>query len=831
MSLALDVPPNQQESHETLPRLNFKLSPTQKAFCHSTARYPTLIGSEGEGKTFSGIAALFAHAVRCQPFQDKDPQTGAPYPMSCAIIRDTHIAIKRHLVKGIKRICGSHALFQDDCRKLYLPDIECDLYGMDDDAALGRMQGGEYDLIWIEEPAPILHTGNSGIRRAVYEYSMRRIRGRKTPKRLQVTMNPAATDHWTYNLFIQNPLPGMQIFRIKKGENPHLSAEDRTARAFAFRNRPDLAKRYDEGEFGAVFAGMAITPEFSELLHISHDRDTGLGRWLMPMPGIECIRLWDGGLNPSAVILQITPAGHIHFLDAVMGVNMGMRQMIRTKLKKVLARPRYERCTRWRDIGDPALNQRDQSDSDQRAAFVIEEELGTTFEPGVSNWDTRREGLKEMFSRNVDGRPMVQINPRVTEGEDSNLIIMALSGGYQYPVNAIGQVNRDGPLKNNFCVDTGTEILTRQGWKRHDALTVGESVYSYSMTRHVLTLDTLNAVHRFPGSHAMLQYHSQNIDMLVTMNHRCIVNHRWSKGIRLVEAAALCASDSLLRAASFKKQIKPWFSDAFVRLCAWIMAEGSYGSGRSGAVTISQSLTSNEPYCQDIESLVLRFAGRRISDRQNTNLSDGRMRTWLLSGEIVSAIKAVMPNKIASPDFIHRMTNVQRRLFLYEMIRADGTWEDGSCIPSPGHMARNRDFFVRATTPRIFQKDRAAIDALQMLCVLTGLRATIRAKWAALGVKRYQGWSLSITREGAWSSVNKLTKDLVMTPDGVWCPQTAEGTWIARRNGLVFITGNSHVGDAISHGMPLLLFPAKDPPRAKPRDSKAMDRTKGYAVR
>lgn len=451
MSLALDIPPNheaQQPSHEALPKLTFKLSATQRRFSESVSRYPTLIGAEGEGKTFAGVAALFRHAARCKPFQDLDPESGQPFPMSAAIIRDTHISLKRHLVKGIKRICGGHAAFQDDCRKLYLPDIECDLYGMDDDAALGRMQGGEYDFIWIEEPAPILHTGNSGIRRTVFDYCMRRIRGRKTPKRLQVTMNPAATDHWTYNLFIQAPLPGMEVFRIRKGENPHLSQADREARVLAFRHRPDLARRYDEGEFGSVWAGLAITPEFSELLHVSHDRDTGAGRWLLPMPGVECIRLWDGGLNPTCVILQITPSGHLHFLDAVMGENMGMRQMIRTKLKKVLARPRYERCTKWRDIGDPALNQRDQSDSDQRAAFVIEEELSTTFERGVSGWDTRREGLKEMFARNIDGRPMVQINPRVTEGEDSNLVMMALSGGYQYPVNAIGQVNRDGPLKN-----------------------------------------------------------------------------------------------------------------------------------------------------------------------------------------------------------------------------------------------------------------------------------------------------------------------------------------------------------------------------------------------
>jgi hypothetical protein len=134
---------------------------------------------------------------------------------------------------------------------------------------------------------------------------------------------------------------------------------------------------------------------------------------------------------------------------------MGMRQMIKTKLKPVLARPRYENIFRWRDIGDPAINTRDQSDSDQRAANVIEEELSTAkfqvrFESGVSDWNTRREGLKEMFSRNIDGKPVVQINHRPTEGQSCNWLLMLFSGGYQYPVNAVGQVNRDGPLKNLY---------------------------------------------------------------------------------------------------------------------------------------------------------------------------------------------------------------------------------------------------------------------------------------------------------------------------------------------------------------------------------------------
>lgn len=404
--------------------------------------------------TYGSVAALFKHVERVLPLKDIDPKTGRPFPMQACIVRDTHANIKRHMVKSIEKAAGGYVEFHQDHHKMIAPDIECDLLGMDDEASSARLQGGEYDLIWVEEPAPVIHTGNAGMNISVYRTAQRRIRGGRTPKRLQVSMNPASTDHWTHMEFIQRPLPIMKVFRIKKGENPFLSKEDRDARALAFRDRPDLAKRYDEGDFGAVWAGIAITPEFSERIHVAADAN-GNPYWLLPIRGVEGIRLWDGGLNPSCVILQITPSGHINFLDCIVGENMGMRQMIKTKLKPVLARPRYENIFRWRDIGDPAINTRDQSDSDQRAANVIEEELSTSkfqvrFESGVSDWNTRREGLKEMFSRNIDGKPVVQINHRPTEGQSCNWLLMLFSGGYQYPVNAVGQVNRDGPLKNLY---------------------------------------------------------------------------------------------------------------------------------------------------------------------------------------------------------------------------------------------------------------------------------------------------------------------------------------------------------------------------------------------
>jgi hypothetical protein len=171
--------------------------------------------------------------------------------------------------------------------------------------------------------------------------------------------------------------------------------------------------------------------------------------WLMPDPSLEVIRCWDGGLNPSCVFIQLTPSGRLHVLDSVVGQNMGMDQCIKSKVKVLLARPRYTRVKKWRDCGDPSLSNREQSNSDHKASLVIEDLLKTTYEPGVSSWEIRREAYKYVLTQMPNGLPMFQVNPRTTqETETVNWIKAGLSGDYSYKVTPQGTVVRDIPVKN-----------------------------------------------------------------------------------------------------------------------------------------------------------------------------------------------------------------------------------------------------------------------------------------------------------------------------------------------------------------------------------------------
>ena len=191
--------------------LVFDPSPTQDAFVNSAAHIVMLVGPMGEGKTFAGVFGLIRHAARC----GRD--------IRCALIRDTHQNIKISTCPDIKEILGHFVDFKDDYKKMIIhsqPKVECDLFGIDDQAAMSKLQGPQYACIWLEEPAPIIAKANAGLPRGVFDLSIARAsRQAKTQLRVQITQNPADEDHWTEDIFNKprvyavDPVSGAEIMK------------------------------------------------------------------------------------------------------------------------------------------------------------------------------------------------------------------------------------------------------------------------------------------------------------------------------------------------------------------------------------------------------------------------------------------------------------------------------------------------------------------------------------------------------------------------------------------------------------------------------------------
>jgi hypothetical protein len=428
--------------------LVFDLSPTQSAFVESDAQIAMLMGPMGEGKTYSGAAGVVRHAHRCE----KD--------IRAAVVRDTHQNIKISTVPSLKEIFGAWVEFHDDCKQMVIhsqPRVEADLFGIDDPAALSKLQGPEYGLIWLEEPAPIIEKANAGLPRDVFDMAIARAARQKgTRMRVQVTQNPADEDHWTEEVanmpevYAEDEATGERIvkhvFRIAYGENTYLNQIARLANKAAFKNDPGKYARYVEGIAAPVQRGKRVTPEYNPKIHFA-------GRELPVVPGALGLRFYDGWHHPVCLVAQYIPPGKIWVHNCFWGDGIGAKELCEQQVLPLVKGPKFTgRIPDWRDIGDPTMRTPDQSTTGMTAARRIEQILKTRFEPGPTKWSYRIDPLRTALGTLAgDGSPVIYIS------QTAHDLHRALNGGWHFKSDNQGNIIGNLPVKDK-AADLGDAL-------------------------------------------------------------------------------------------------------------------------------------------------------------------------------------------------------------------------------------------------------------------------------------------------------------------------------------------------------------------------------------
>lgn len=422
--------------------LVFDPSPTQDAFVNSEANIVMLIGPMGEGKTFAGVFGLIRHAERC----GKD--------IRAALIRDTHQNIKISTAPDIKEILGPFVEFKDDFKKMIIhssPKVTCDCFGIDDQASLSKLQGPQYAVIWLEEPAPVIEKINAGLPRGVFDMSLARAsRQTGTKMRVQVTQNPADEDHWTEEVFnkprvyASDPITGAEIikecFRIAPRENKYLNPLSRAANIAAFQDDPGKLARYVEGRAAPVNQGARVISTYNSATHFLQDHE------LPVVQDATGVRFWDGYHHPCCIIGQLIPPHRLIIHDVIYGEGMGTRELITHYLQPMLATAKYkDKIHHWRDIGDPSMQVGDQSTINESAAICINTLLGASFEPGPVRWPARIDPSTTAFNRNaLNGLPMIQLS------KTAYFLHRALNGGWHWKIDNNNHIIGTEPVKNQF---------------------------------------------------------------------------------------------------------------------------------------------------------------------------------------------------------------------------------------------------------------------------------------------------------------------------------------------------------------------------------------------
>lgn len=342
-----------------------------------------------------------------------------------------------------------------------------------------------------------------------------------------------------------------------------------------------------------------------------------------------------------------------------------------------------------------------------------------------------------------------------------------------------------------YCADEETQILTEAGWVDHGDLRPGARVLTLNHDRNLAEWQPVRAVNRFDvRDEAMVLIESRLHSSLTTGEHRWPTLHRFRRGTERhwTTSAKLNSEDRIITAAPCAAlPVEETFPDHLVEAVAWFYTEGHVATrGRSPQVSLCQSDGANPQNVKRIQGALNGLFGPATEKRMGTGtgtLAPPKWReyrppnrdivTFWLNTAASSELLAVAPEKIVSLDFIRALTREQLQLFVATSFAADG------CRTSNGTLVFG-------------QKDPRRLCALELALILLG-----RAPHTYSGDiqrsrdgKPYRMAMLSVgpRRTTGLTTTRPIQRRYTGT---VWCPTTKNGTWLARRNGCVYFTGNS----------------------------------------
>lgn len=399
-------------------------NPLQKGFITSQATADLFSSRRGEGKS-TGLAWSCFYHTRHNP--------GA----SWAFVRDTWENMQKTTLKTFFEWFppGIFGTFNQTKKTFTWAEGvargEVDFMGMDDPHDASKMLSRELGGIAIDEPAPAV--GSTGIDEMIFDLGKSSLRqpGMKWYA-LKLAENNPDESHWTYRRFVTDKREDFVLWQPSKPENesnlpPNYYADLRRM----FSHRPDLVRRFVDGEFGFQSEGKAVTPQWSDRLHLA----TGLA----PMKS-EVYCLWDWGHNPTCIITQISPLGHWLILDAIVGEDIGAEELIDGAVKPLL-NDRYRRLP-LRHCGDPQGKQREQTSIYRSALRLMLKSLGGTWRPGPVKLEPGIDALQSILTRTIQGRGVVQV-----DRDRAAPVWQALRGGWHYHTARTGLVSNE-PKKN-----------------------------------------------------------------------------------------------------------------------------------------------------------------------------------------------------------------------------------------------------------------------------------------------------------------------------------------------------------------------------------------------
>lgn len=359
-------------------------------------------------------------------------------------------------------------------------------------------------------------------------------------------------------------------------------------------------------------------------------------------------------------------------------------------------------------------------------------------------------------------------------------------------------VDRYGHRGNwrGYCEAEDAEALTQRGWLGIDEITENDMILSCDEGQ--LKWSNIKSIYRGKFNGLMHKLTSKTLTSLVTPGHKFVTDRG------LIPVEYLLPSDSLILIGSKEEgtYIKK-YDDSFVELIGWIVTEGNYEINKDPKhlnemkrISIWQN---NGPKADRIRNCLTQL-GYKFSESDKKNIC------FAISRNDSKNIQKIIPEKNLNMPFILSLTSDQRDLLINTMIDGDG------------HRLKNGG-------KRFDQKNTDVMNMFQALCTISGYRT----KYKKIEMKSFNKSSYStmnrlsfipeyknitkvrninfnngLIRGHHIRKENKIHNPNIPTEQyngRVWCPETEYGCFIARRNGSIYLTGNTYVDEMKSQAL------------------------------
>ncbi len=313
------------------------------------------------------------------------------------------------------------------------------------------------------------------------------------------------------------------------------------------------------------------------------------------------------------------------------------------------------------------------------------------------------------------------------------------------------------------CVDTDTEVLSVNGFKKYNELKEGELIYTYNNGR--LELNPVRKVITKPFKGKLHSYLNRGYNQTVTPNHRVLVFKHNSKDsvIKLSEDIFNVKTPFALPVVFSSSEIKANnnLNDDYITLAAMYYTDGSI------------DLRNNTPHKIVIFKSPNRFGNKELKKVcKNLNLNPtvskgegafGDINKYCFYGNDAKFIYNLCGKKDDIDKKFLSMNKSQAELFLKIWASCDGD-----------------------ETKMLCQFDNEIVASkLQQIAILSGHCSYITKK------KLKSGKYTNYVKIRKVNSVMPKERKEVSYDGLVWCPNVENGTAVFRKDGSVFISGQT----------------------------------------